>query len=170
MNILKTTIACSSLAFMLTAGASQALAADDSQQSIFKGWVGESSDLVSSKMKYPYLGPRHGNESAIQIYNVTVNAEGEVNDFKLITRRGQKRLANASDRLLDRIESFPKLPEQYYSDELTFVLVMDYNASPRMTRSVWDNYHSTRTRIFDISATNSNDEIVLLSTGALRGR
>lgn len=165
MNILKTTIASSSLVFMLSAGASQALAAGDSLQTMFKGWAGESSQLVTSKMTYSTVGARYDPQRAIQIYSVTVDAEGEIQDYEMITRQGKRRLSRASDRLLDRLDSFPKLPRGYQFDELTFVLVLDYDASPYMTRTVWKKYNATRTGIYDVTGKRLPDEIVMLGAG-----
>lgn len=121
-------------------------------------------------MKFPGVGVRTGQDSAIQMYRVTVDAEGDIQNYELIARRGQRRFVRASDRALERVGSFPKLPQGYHSDDLNFVLVMDYQASPHMMRSVWETYNSTRTKIFDVSGKRVHDEVVLLSTGALRGR
>lgn len=170
MNILKTSIASSSLVFMLAAGASQTLAADDSLQTMFKGWAAESSQLISSKIKSPGPGVGNGQKTAIQMYRVTVGAEGDIQNYDLIARKGSRRFARASERALGRLGSFPKLPQDYHSDDLSFVLVMDYQASPHMTRSVWETYNSTRTKIYDVTGNRVYDDVVLLSTGAMRGR
>lgn len=170
MNIWKSTVAYTSLIAMLAGGASSAFAADNSLQSMFKDWSGDASGLVSSKMKYPGVGVGQREERAIQIYRVTVDNAGQIKDYDLVTRKGQRRFVHASNRVLNRLDSFPQLPREYSSDELTFVLVMDYDASPRQTRAIWETYNATRTNIFDVSGKRLDEDVVMLGAGTSFGR
>ena len=170
MKIWKSTVAYTGLFALLFGGFSSAFAADNSLRSMFKDWAGDASGLVSSNMKYPDIGVGQREESAIQIYRVTVDHVGQIKGYGLVTLKGQRRFVNASDRLLNRLDNFPQLPREYDSDELTFVLVMDYDASPRQTRSVWETYNATRTKIFDVSGKRINDDIVMLGAGTSFGR
>lgn len=102
-------------------------------------WMDQASSAITKKVEYPDRGAFYGQIDT-NTFEVTVNRQGDILDYKGTVKAKRKYFDKASRRALGKV-NLPSLPSSYEADTLSFSIVLDYiDTEKDLARLHGENY------------------------------
>ena len=132
-----------------------------SQSDELQAWAAKSGAIVSSKMETPRSLRPTGNQRALSVYRVTVEADGDIVDVTPVSSRGDSQIRKMSKNVVEDLEALPALPASYKGRTLDVTLVLDHGATDGQYSYVNREIKSGTTAIHDLASNETGELLVV---------
>lgn len=126
-----------------------------------QAWAAKSGAIVSGKMETPRTLRPTGNQRALSVYRVTVEADGDVVSATPVSSRGDTQIRKMSKRVVRDLKSLPALPASYKGQTIDVTLVLDHGATEGQYGYVNREIRSGRTAIHDVASKDAGELLVV---------